>query len=149
MICHLILFDYMHNIYCVYVICYAMLKLCNSSCGGGGGGGEESKNIYHPSKIVMIRVMNSIHVHHICKFQEDPINTEWITLLTVKQRIFQQSRGRNSKVKTRSGQVSNLFEILSITILSASFRKFPSKLNKLCWLQSQTKASSTIKGTQL
>ena len=38
----------------------------------------------------------------------------------------------------RSGQYSNLSKISSMSTLSASFRNIWSKLNKLCWWQSQT-----------
>ena len=38
------------------------------------------------------------HVHYTCKFQDDPIKTEWVTLMTKSNRLFQQSRGRNSEI---------------------------------------------------
>ena len=43
-------------------------------------------------------VWDSILVHLICIFQEDPIKTEWIMLMTVKQRLFQQWGGCNSQI---------------------------------------------------
>ena len=47
----------------------------------------------------------------------------------------------------RSGQLSNSSKISSMSILTARFRKILSKLNKLCWWQSQTEVFPVIKGT--
>ena len=65
-------------------------------------------------------------------------------LITVKQTLFQQSRGFNSKIRIWSVQVSNLCEISSMSTLSASFMKIWLKLKELFWWQ--TEAFSAIRG---
>ena len=45
-------------------------------------------------------------------------------LMTVKQRLFQQSRGHNLRLMIQSSQFSNSFEISSMPTLTASFSRF-------------------------
>ena len=51
-----------------------------------------------------------------------------IMVMTVKQRLFQQSRGHNSKINNLIWPVFNSSKISFISALSASFRKSQSKL---------------------
>ena len=62
-------------------------------------------------------------VHLVCKFQEDPIEIEWIMLITVKQRLVQQSRGRNSKIHVND-PIQPVFELVRDFILIHSICKF-------------------------
>ena len=86
---------------------------------------------------------DSIHVHLICKFQEDLIKTEWVSLMTKSNRdsnsdYFSNQGDVTLKLMIRSRQFLNSSMISSMSHLSASFSKIWSKLNKLCWWQSQT-----------
>ena len=93
-------------------------------------------------------VRDFIQGHLICKFNEDLIKTEWVMLMTKSNRDFFSNQGDITLwLMIRSGQFPNLFEILFMSTLSASFTNIPSKLNELCWWQSQTEAFSAIKGT--
>ena len=73
-----------------------------------------------------------IHVHLIYKFQEDPIKTEWVKLMTKSNRgfffFFSNQGDLSLALMIRSGQFFNLFKISSMSTLSASFRKIQSKL---------------------
>ena len=63
-----------------------------------------------------------MHVHLICKFQEHPIKTEWVTLMTKSNRSFFSNQGDVTVwLMIRSGQLM-ISEISSISILSARFR---------------------------
>ena len=81
-------------------------------------------------------VRNFIHVHLKWKFQEDLIKTEWLMLMTVKQKFFSNQEDVTLRLMIRFGQFSYLSEILSMSSLSASFWNIQSKLNDLCWWQS-------------
>ena len=54
--------------------------------------GRNSK-INETNWLVLELIWGFIHVNLICKFQEDPIKTEQVTLLTVKQRLFSAIKG--------------------------------------------------------
>ena len=93
--------------------------------------GRNSK-INEPIWPVFELVLDFIHVHIICKFQEHPIKTEWITMMTKSNRSFFSNQGNVTlRLMIRSGQFSNFIEILSISTLSASFRYMQSKLTEI------------------
>ena len=74
-------------------------------------------------------------------FEEDQIKTEWVMLMAKSNRCFFRNQGAVTlRIMIRSGRFSNLFEILSMCNLSASFRKNPAKRTELRWCQSQTEA---------
>ena len=60
-------------------------------------------------------------------------------MLMIKPNIgfFQQSRDETQRQIIQSDQVSNSSEISFMSTLSAIFRKIHSKLNEICWWQSQ------------
>ena len=65
-----------------------------------------------------------ILIHLICKFQADPIKTEWVMLMTKSNKDFFSNQGDiNVRLMIQSGQVLNSSEISSVWTLSASFRK--------------------------
>ena len=78
-------------------------------------------------------IRDFIHVHLICKFQEDLIKTEWVMLMTKSNRGLFSNQGDISLrlMIQRSCQFSNLPEIFSMSNLSASFRNIWSKLKEL------------------
>ena len=80
----------------------------------------------------------------ICMFQEHPIKTEWVVLITESNRsFFQHSRRCNSKIKDSIWPVLKLYFAISfMSTLSASFREIESRLNML---QSQTETYSKYK----
>ena len=91
-----------------------------------------------------------IHVHLICKFQEQPIKTEWLMQMTKSNRGFFSNHGDIPLgIMIWSSQFSNLSETSSMSTLSANFWNIQSKLNELCWWQSQTEAFLAIKVTYL
>ena len=77
-------------------------------------------------------VWYSIHVHFICKLQEDLIKTEGVMLMTKSNRLFSAISGRNS-VNDPLWSGFKFIEISSMSPLSASFRQLQSKLNELSW----------------
>ena len=79
-------------------------------------------------------ISDFIPVHIICKFKEYSITSEWVMLMTKSNRgVFFSNQGDITlRLIIKSVQVSNPSEIVSVCILSASFRKIQSKLNKLC-----------------
>ena len=90
-------------------------------------------------------ILPFIHVHLICKFQEDPIKTEWgITDGKVKQRLFQQSRGCNSKI---NDPIWHGFEIIryfiTVHLSICKFQENPIKTECLM-LMTKSKAFSAI-----
>ena len=71
-----------------------------------------------------------IYIHLICKFQEHPIETEWVMLITKSNRNFFSNQGDVTlRWMIRSDQFSNLSEISSFSTLSASFRNILNKLS--------------------
>ena len=95
---------------------------------------EHNSKIYDPIWPVFKLAQDFIHVPLIIKFQEDPIKTEWVMLMTKTNRGFFSNQGCVTfRLIIWSGQFSNLYEISSMSTLSVSFRNFQSKLNKLSW----------------
>ena len=75
-------------------------------------------------------IWDFIHVYLIGKFQEKPIKTEQVTLMTMSNRkVFSNQGEVTLKLMIQSGQVSISSENTSMSILSASFRNVLSKLN--------------------
>ena len=98
---------------------------CNSKC---------NDRIWPVFKLVQ----EFIHVHLICKFQDEPNKTDWVMLMTKSNRgFFSNQVDVTLRFMIRSGYFSNLFEISSMSTLSVSFRKTWSKLNEFRWWQSQ------------
>ena len=73
------------------------------------------------------------NVHLTCKFQEHPINTEHVMVMTVKQEAFSAIKGMfvTLRLIIQSGQILNLSEISSMSNLSALGRS-DQKLTELC-----------------
>ena len=67
-------------------------------------------------------------------FQEDLTNTESVMMMTKSNSGFFSNQ--TLRLMIWFGQFSNLFEVSSMSVLSASFRKNRSKLNKIHWWQS-------------
>ena len=81
-------------------------------------------------------IQNFIHVHLTCKFQEDPIKTEWVMLMIRSNKGFFNNQGNVSlSAIIRSGRVSNSSEIPSMPTYPANFRKIRSKLKDLCYVK--------------
>ena len=65
-------------------------------------------------------IQDFIHVHLICKFQDDLIKIEWVMLMIVSNIDFFNNQGDvTQRQMIWSGQASNLFEILSMSTLPA------------------------------
>ena len=90
-------------------------------------------------------IRDFIYVHLSCKFQEVPIKTKWTMVMTKSIRGFCSNQECVTlRSMTQLSQILNLSKISSMPTLSASFRKSWSKLNELCWWQSQTEAFSAF-----
>ena len=78
-------------------------------------------------------VQDFIHVHLICKLQDDPITTGQVMLMIMSNiGFFNNQRDVTLRQIIQSGQVSNSSENLSMSALSAYFRKSQSNLKELC-----------------
>ena len=71
------------------------------------------------------------HVHIISKFQEHPIKTEGVIVMTKSNRgLFSNQGDVTLRLMIGSGQFSSFSEISSMSNLSASFRQIKLKPNK-------------------
>ena len=106
-----------------------------------------NSKINDPIWLVFKFMWDFIHAHLIWKCQEKLIKTEWVMLMSMSNRgFFSNQEDITLKLRIQSGQFFNLSEILSMSTLSASFRKIWSKLNKLLGWQSQTEAFFSNQG---
>ena len=86
-----------------------------------------------------------IHVHLICKFQEHPIKTEWVTLLTKSNMLFQQSRWCNSKINVLIWPVFKLDHEFIHGHLICKFQEHPIKTE---WVTLLTKSNRSFFSNQ-
>ena len=72
-------------------------------------------------------IRDFIHAHIICKFQEDPLKTEWIALITMSNRGFFSNQGDvNLRLVNRSGQCSNIRDFIHVYLI-CKFQEDPIK----------------------
>ena len=80
-----------------------------------------------------LNILEFIHIHLICRFQEELIKTECLMLTTKSNRCFFSNQGDITlRLMIPSGPFSILSEISFMSTLSASFKNIRSKLNELC-----------------
>ena len=83
-------------------------------------------------------VWDFIHVHLICKFQEDLIKTEWVSLMTKSEAFFSKSRGHNSKI---NDLIWPVFKLVQDFIHVHRICKFQEAFIKTDWVTLMTKSN--------